>query len=124
MFTTICLIELVLKILAVGYTKYFTTTRYWMEALSLGATLLLLSVHSVMDHVVVYRLFNLLRLHYIIYVGAVPPVTKYFKKILFKSMLLRKLRIVLENLYASIIVGGKMFPLFMTVYYILGIIGI
>jgi hypothetical protein len=37
---------------------------------------------------------------------------------------MRKLRILFRDLYVSLVVGAKMFPLFMTLYYVLGIIGI
>jgi hypothetical protein len=51
-------------------------------------------------------------------------VSEFLKKFYYQSVFLRKLRILFQDLYVSIIVGVKMFPLFMTLYYILGIIGI
>lgn len=51
-------------------------------------------------------------------------VSDYLKRYYYTSVFLRKLRILFQDLYVSIIVGVKMFPLFMTLYYILGIIGI
>lgn len=51
-------------------------------------------------------------------------MSDYLKRYYYKSVFLRKLRILFQDLYASVMVGIKMFPLFMTLYYILGIIGI
>lgn len=51
-------------------------------------------------------------------------VNNYFKRFYYRNVLFRKVRIVFQDLYVSIAIGVKMFPLFMMLYYILGIIGI
>lgn len=51
-------------------------------------------------------------------------VNNYFKRFYYNNVLFRKIRVVFQDLYVSIAIGVKMFPLFMTLYYILGIIGI
>ena len=51
-------------------------------------------------------------------------VNGYFKRFYFKNVLFKKVRVVFQDLYVSIVIGVKMFPLFMTIYYVLGIIGI
>ena len=48
----------------------------------------------------------------------------YFKRFYFRNTLFRKVRVVFQDLYVSVVIGVRMFPLFITLYYILGIVGI
>ena len=51
-------------------------------------------------------------------------INNYFKRFYYNNTLFKKIRVVFQDLFVSVAIGIKMFPLFMTIYYVLGIIGI
>jgi hypothetical protein len=48
---------------------------------------------------------------------------EFFRKRIYLSSLYQRLRLLFNQLYICSIVGLRMFPLFMTVFYVLSVIG-
>lgn len=114
--------ECVLRFFGEGPEKFTNDERNWVDVGLLVLSFALLGANDDTSVTVrkVARLVRLFRLNRIVRIFW---RNEFFRKKIYLNTYYSKLRLLFNQLYICTIIGLKMFPIFMTVFYVLSIIG-
>lgn len=114
--------EGVLRFFGEGPEKFVSDERNWVDVALLILSFALLG-GSDDTSVTVRKIARLIRLFRLNRIVRIFWRNEFFRKQIYLNSYYRKLRLLFNQLYICTIIGMKMFPLFMTVFYAMSIIG-
>jgi hypothetical protein len=113
-----------MRILGWGPEKFFSDESNWVDVALLilsfgllgdnGSNSIFVTVRKIARLVRILRLNRIVRIFW---------RNDFFRKKIYLNSYYSKLRLLFNQLYICAIVGLKMFPLFMTCFYVMGVIG-
>lgn len=115
-------VEVILRFSGAGFEDYFKDQGNWLD-LVLFMTSFLLSAFEITEGVDLGKMVRMVRLFRFSRLTRILLKYKLFRYRIYEHPLCRKMRILFGQLIISCIVGLKMFPIFCTSFYILGLIG-
>lgn len=114
--------ECVLRFFGEGPEKFANDERNWIDVVLLIVSFALLGGNDDTS-VTVRKIARLIRLFRLNRIVRILWRNEFFRKKIYLNSYYCKLRLLFNQLYICVIVGLKTFPLFMTVFYVLSVIG-